>query len=420
MPVESRWILTAASLLSAFLLLYLIGMATAPPQRAVAADDDACVTALADARANVARYQAALADPDLQAADRGEATQQLHVNEAALRQGCTPTSPPSTSTATPPATTTPAPPTTTSPPVTTTSAPPTTTSPPPGPQACPPFPAMPDAACTGVPAGMALRVYTGPCSLTTPDQVLDGLLINCARLTPRASGIVIRNSRIVGTVNGLSCPSPASPASCDTPRFTIVDSEIQAPQAGAVEVNALGEDNFTALRVEVTGGNRGVYCRINCELRDSWVHGTNIAAGSGNHASAVRQSQGARIIHNRLHCSAPDSSNGTGCSADLTGYGDFEPVANNLVANNLFVATVGGACAYGGSSGDAPGAGHKQFGPDAHDIVFRDNVFERGSNGQCGAFFPDTDFLHSDGTLPPGNLWTGNVWNNGGTVPANS
>ena len=65
-------------------------------------------------------------------------------------------------------------------------------------------------------------------------------------------------------------------------------------------------------------------------------------------------------------------------------------------------------CAYGGSSGGKPYSGG------AHDIKFINNVFERGANGKCGAYGPITDFDPSK----PGNVWSGNVWDNGQPVPS--
>lgn len=309
----------------------------------------------------------------------------------------------------PPTTTTPS---GTNPPSTTTTAPPTTSTPPtttlPNPsQACPAYPAFPDAACTGVPAGVTLSTYTGPCSITVNDTVIDRKLVNC-RLAIRAQRVVITNSRIVGglgTDNGNFTNS-----------FMITDSEVVAPQVNQVEAQGIGDVNFVALRVEVTGGNRGIYCRYNCRVEDSWVHGTNLSSNSPAHASGIRQSQFATIRHNRIQCSANDTSAGGGCSADLTGYGDFEPVINNLVEKNLFVATPGGACAYGGSSGDD---GTKPFGSQAHDIRFIDNVFEhgtrRGDHGafNCGYYFPITDFDSSR----PGNQWINNRWDSGEPLP---
>jgi hypothetical protein len=185
--------------------------------------------------------------------------------------------------------------------------------------------------------------------------------------------------------------------------------------AGAVEVTGLGEANFIAVRVDVTGGNRGVYCRFNCTIIDSMIGGTLIAQTPRVHASGIRQSQDAQIVHNRIHCAAEDTPTGGGCSADLTGYGDFEPVVNNLIEKNLFVATPGGVCAYGGASGDD---GSKPFGNQSRDIRFIDNVFQRGPVGDggrrnCGYYFPITDFDSSR----PGNVWTNNRWDDGGIVP---
>lgn len=288
--------------------------------------------------------------------------------------------PTATPTASPSVTTSPTPSTT---PTTT----PPTTTPPTG---------WPDAGNTGVPAGTALTAYTGPCTITVADTVLDAKTIACD-LEIQAPRVVISRSRITGAVN-----TPDSLTT--TASFTLTDSEVAYPtvtNAGRTQVGAV---NFTVLRSEITGGNRGVYCRKNCELRDSWVHGTVVTGTL--HASAVRMSQDATIVHNTLHCDVQDAGD-AGCSANLTGYGDFEPVRDNLVQGNLFKATPGGACAYGGSSGGKPFTG------DTQGIVFRDNTFERGPGGKCGSYFPITDFDPG----APGNLWTGNVWADGGTVP---
>jgi hypothetical protein len=275
---------------------------------------------------------------------------------------------------------------------------PPTSKPPSGPQSCPSYPKFPDESCTGVPAGMRLTNYSGSCTIKKNKTVIDRKVVSCA-LRIQATGVVIKNSRINGSVNASGSYS-----------FTITDSEVRAPQAGSVESQGVGEANFTMLRVEVTGGNRSVYCRKNCRVEDSWVHGQTIAQSPRIHASGIRQSQGAKIIHNRIHCSVRDTPSGGGCSANLTGYGDFEPVRNNRIEKNLFVATPAGACAYGGSSGDDGG---KPYGSQAENIVFVDNVFERGPGGKCGYYFPITDFNSNR----PGNQWINNRWDNGGVVP---
>jgi hypothetical protein len=268
-------------------------------------------------------------------------------------------------------------------------------------QSCPAYPAFPDAGCTGVPSGVSLSTYSGSCTVTANNTVIDGKTINCSPLSIQATNVVIKNSRINGTV--------ATPNNSLAYSFSITDSEVIAPQANAIEQTGIGEANFIVLRVEVTGGNRSIYCRKNCTIQDSWVHGQNIADSPRVHASGIRQSQGGTILHNRIHCSAEDTSSGGGCSANLTGYGDFEAVQDNTIEKNLFVATPAGACAYGGSSGDD---GSKPYGHLAQNIIFKDNIFERGS-GNCGWYFPITDF---DDTRP-GNQWINNKWSDGATLP---
>lgn len=268
-------------------------------------------------------------------------------------------------------------------------------------QSCPAYPSFPDASCTGVPSGVTLSAYGGSCTVTANNTVIDSKTINCSPLSIQATNVSIKNSRINGTV--------ATPNNSLAYSFSITDSEVIAPQANAVEQTGIGEANFTVLRVEVTGGNRSIYCRKNCTIQDSWVHGQNIADSPRVHASGIRQSQGGTIIHNRIHCSAEDTSSGGGCSANLTGYGDFEAVQDNTIEKNLFVATPAGACAYGGSSGDD---GSKPFGHLAQNIIFKDNIFQRGS-GNCGWYFPITDF---DDTRP-GNQWINNKWDDGSVLP---
>jgi hypothetical protein len=49
-------------------------------------------------------------------------------------------------------------------------------------------------------------------------------------------------------------------------------------------------------------------------------------------------------------------------------------------------------------------------------VVITSNVFQRGSNRNCGNFGPVSSF----DTGQPGNQWSNNIWSDGGTVgPAN-
>jgi hypothetical protein len=225
--------------------------------------------------------------------------------------------------------------------------------------------------------------------------------VNCD-LVVATTGVTITRSRINGTVSDGEGASPGR-------SFTIVDSEIIASTpTNPREATGLGADNFTAARIEITGGNRGAYCRTNGILEDSWVHGTIVSGAM--HASAVRMEQGCTFRHNRLHCSvSPPTAQDGGCSADLTGYADFAPIRDNLIIENLFVANVDAAfCAYGGAT---PGKPFSNDPTNATNIRFIGNTFERGPNRQCAAYGPVDAW---DGSRP-GNLWSLNVWADDGT-----
>ena len=289
----------------------------------------------------------------------------------------------------------PAPTTTTSPPTTTTSSPsPTGTTSSPAASSG----AFPNASNTGVPAGTSLSAYTGPCTITTPGTVIDAKTINCDLLI-RAAHVTISRSKITGSV--------ATEDNSTGYSFTISDSNVDA---GNQPGTGIGSVNFTAVRVHVTGGNRSIYCWHDCVIRDSYVHGQFRDSSGVYHESGIRMSENTTLRHNTILCDAPDVPPDAGCSADLTGYGDFGPVQNNIIDNNLFKASTGGACAYGGSSGGKPYSGG------ANNVKFTNNVFEHSepwqTSGNCGYWFSITDFNKS----APGNVWSGNVWDNGGAV----
>ena len=149
-----------------------------------------------------------------------------------------------------------------------------------------------------------------------------------------------------------------------------------------------------------------MHCYRNCTIEDSYVHDQMEDPSGVYHESGIRMGQNAVIRHNTISCDAPNFPPDAGCSAPLTGYGDFAPVRNNLIEANLFVATTGGTCAYGGSTLGKP------YSAQTRDIRFVNNTFQRG-DGRCGYWFPISAFDSS----ASGNVWSGNVWDNGGTVP---
>jgi hypothetical protein len=114
----------------------------------------------------------------------------------------------------------------------------------------------------------------------------------------RASGVVIRNSRIRGTGSyGVYVRSG---------NVTITDSEI----SGGFE-NALGYDNWTAIRVNIFGvGSDGVKLGSNTRLEDSWLH--DFAPTSGAHADGAQLQAGETNIvvrHNTIDLGTTPNAN---------------------------------------------------------------------------------------------------------------
>lgn len=256
---------------------------------------------------------------------------------------------------------------------------------------------------TGVPAGVALTTYTGPSTITANGTVIRERVVN-GNLAIQAANVQIINTRINGSI---TLGSPRSNAYS----FTITDSEVHHP---GLTGTGIMQGNFRATRIEVTGGNRSIYCAYNCIVEDSLVHKQGADVGGDAHFSGIRMEQNGTFRHNTLICEAARGP-GTGCSAALTGYGDFAPVQNNLIENNIFIGNRGGGatmCAYGGSSGETGG---KPYGHLASDIRFVNNVFTRGTSGVCGNLGAIKDFNPSR----PGNVWTGNTWDDGTPISHN-
>lgn len=285
--------------------------------------------------------------------------------------------------------------------------PPTTTSP--SPTSTPTAPTggivvlgrtFPDATTTGVPAGTNLTPYTGSCTLSNPNAApltIDRKTITCEQFRILQPNVTITNSVINGTIFSDCCYLNGS--------FTLTDSEVHGPKSTATVV---GEARFTLTRVEVDGGSRAVYCNTDCTVKDSYLHGQYTDKRGIDHESGMRMDQSTKILHNTITCDATPVPPDAGCSAAITGYGDFGVVQNNTIDNNLIDGGPDGSmgyCVYGGS---VPGKPY----PHANHIVYTNNVFRRGPSGVCGIWGPVSDFDSTE----PGNVWTGNIWDTDGTT----
>jgi hypothetical protein len=273
---------------------------------------------------------------------------------------------------------------------------------------------------TGVPPFTLLTDYTGPCDIVLVNTVIDAKTITCPSgyLNIHATGVQIKNSFINGSV---WIDSPGQGGS-----FTITDSTIDAGDVNQTyndAPTAIGKSHFTAIRVETYRGGRGIWCEYDCKVRDSYVHGQDRDEGGHTHESGIRAGSGSSsasgqyLTHNTIRCDAPDVAPDAGCSADVTGYGDFAPIQYNTVVHNLLQDTPGGTCAYGGNTTGKPY-------PNGSHNVWQDNVFQRGAPnrgsgpgpGHCGWWY---GMAHFDLSLT-GNVFSGNRWDTGEIMQANT
>lgn len=298
-----------------------------------------------------------------------------------------PTSPPATTTTVAP-TATPRPttstPTSTSSPTSTTTRPPTTA---PTTSPRPPAGSRPGPGNTGVPAGTVLTAYTGPCDIRTAGTVIDGKIVDCDGMLVYAPGVVIRNSKVIGSVRTNS-PSAT---------LRVEDSEVDG---GSDQSEAVGLDNVVVLRSNIYGNQHTVHCNENCRVEDSWLHDQFDGASRGWHQNGFLSNGGSNIVirNNTIHCRG-------GCTADIALIPDGD-ISDVTIENNLLVASPDSAyCLYaGGHSGNKPGS--------ASNVVIRDNVVQRGANNRCATYGPVTYFRSGSG-----NQWINNRWDDGTALP---
>ena len=221
---------------------------------------------------------------------------------------------------------------------------------------------------TGVPEGTVLTAYAGSCTISADDAVIDSKAVDCeGGLIIDASGVVIQNSLICCKVATLD----------DTDSVKVIDTTLDAGAInGSRRTRARGRSGtatstFCGSRRSVGRAAAGAMPTARCE--DSYFHGQDEDEAGDAHQSGLRQGGGGAVgngqefVHNSIGCDAPlvDDGDGdpAGCSADVTGYGDFETQQNNYFYRNLLLESPEGAyCAYGGSSGSSNGAKPFPFG----------------------------------------------------------
>jgi len=112
------------------------------------------------------------------------------------------------------------------------------------------------------------------------------------------------------------------------------------------------------------------------------------------------------MTHNYVVCDQPATYDPDGgCTGDINLIPNFATAHDVTIDHNLLGANISSAfCTYGGDKHTSPY-------PYGNHIVYTNNVFQRGTNNKCAAYGPVAGYEYNTG-----NVWTGNVWDNGGTV----
>lgn len=155
----------------------------------------------------------------------------------------------------------------------------------------------PDATNTGVPAGVTLT-NSGSITVNTNGAVVQNLNIN-GNITVRANNVTIRNVRI--TSNDYY---PISYSGSYT-GLVIEDSEMIGTSSG---VTSFGPNlNYTARRVETTGGADGFKADSNVVIEDSYIHG--LWETESSHNDGIQAYGGSNVVvrHNTFKLSGTNA-----------------------------------------------------------------------------------------------------------------
>ena len=260
----------------------------------------------------------------------------------------------------------------------------------------------PDAANSGVPAGMALRSVPGQVSrgpgwhyaggyveVSGNGAVLQGLSIPY-NVDVTGSGVTIKDVRITVTGNGFGVSLR------HTRNVTVEDSDISSPYSDSRRLMVGVKDIYgDASGTRVLGNNvwhtaTGVQVGAGL-IADNYIH--DIGYASGDHVNGITVNGSTTpltVKHNTVFVNFPQTD-------AISLFEDFGVEANKVIEDNLVAG--GSYTIYGGQNNG---------GPQTYNIQIINNRFARLYYHKGGQFGPGAAFSPRG----RGNTWSGNVWDN--------
>ncbi|MGH8081247.1 MAG: DUF4082 domain-containing protein [Lysobacter sp.] len=273
-------------------------------------------------------------------------------------------------------------------------------------RACPPFPAFPDEACTGVPAGQRLTAISGDYSSSRDGQVIDSLSIS-GDLVINHHNVTVSNSRIKGFVRHTTHRN-----------LVLKDVDLGPDRCPAANNGGrrliVGDNGYTLIRAHlhhngddmlVAGGGDPVV------IQDSLIH--NTCFYPGDHLDTLQfyspgQVGHVSVIHSSLDA-RPVNSTGYGNAAifwaDRPGAGSTLTIRESLLAG-------GGQTLAPYDSGLGSGVV----------IEVSDTRFVRNSQWGSACYLGQNDPANHSPTVPyngnEGIKWLRNAWDDGTPMPS--
>jgi hypothetical protein len=232
--------------------------------------------------------------------------------------------------------------------------------------------------------GWEFSASDGYIVVTARDAVIDGISDSDGIWVPAGDSLTVEDS-MTGLIN-------------DEGASLLVENS--TVNGGAqIEYPTIGGDNVTVEDSNIYGGKDEVNCEgDSCTVENSWLHNNYSVPAAHQQGFLANGGSGYKLQHNSIYCTG-------GCTADISFLSDDD---NVTVSNNLLVSSPDSAfCVYPGPNQSSQAG--------VNDVVWTDNVFQRGAAGKCATYGPVYGWYPSDGT---GDVWTGNIWDNGQALPA--
>jgi hypothetical protein len=230
--------------------------------------------------------------------------------------------------------------------------------------------------------GVTLTAYKGSTNITTAGAVIDGKDLGCVNI--QAANVTIKRSRV-------TCSDLFPLRVMTNANVTVEDTEIDG--GGSPDNTCLTSGKYVARRVDCHGVGDGMYVfGDSVTIEDSYIHDLVSCGGCHNDGIQVTGGNAVVIRHNTIE----NKFSQTSCVK----IGDDQgPLRDVLVESNLFNG--GGYALYAGGSGSG-----------VSNMRFINNHFAKTFFPGSGSFGPVAYYVAS----VPGNVWSGNVWDDNGTA----